>query len=573
MSDSQWLDSRRLIGPNLFWDRPGALLEVAGEQPELSQRIEQWAEISLALMQALDWPGEAIRSRVYPGGALLVLSAPVNTLFTATEVNEEAWTLACSNADAAALDLAIERLQLARDKEAAPAALSIYQAAKSRSRTCLVDELGVSIGSGQYGRFWPLDDLPAIDEIDWQGIADVPTALVTGTNGKTTSVRLLSAMIRAAGISPGLSSTDWIQVGEQVLDHGDYSGPGGARRVLRDARTEIAVLETARGGLLRRGLALERANAALITNIAEDHLGDGGILTLDDLAAVKFMVTKVLGQQGRAVLNWDDVHCRDHGKTLASKITWFSLHRPPADAVRDEDWFWYDGRNLKYNTEGNRGVLIAAEHAPITLGGSARHNIANALAAAATAIALGVPMLAIEQALQTFGESIDDNPGRANLVEIQGIKVLLDFAHNPDGMQLILEAGRSMQAPRMAVIFGQAGDRTDEAIRHLTAKVVEAGPELIVIKEMGEYRRGREPGEIPAVIRSELLRLGVDEDQIAYAETEIEASELAFRWARKGDLLMLFIHSDRDAVLEHLRNISIPTGSRSTPSRSKANRG
>lgn len=557
MSDSPWLDSRRLIGPNLLWDRPGALLEVAGEEPEFSRRIEVWSEFALALMQALEWPGEETRRRVYPGGALLVLSAPVNALFTATEVNEEAWTLACSAAGAAEFDHAVQRLQQALQAEAVAAALAIYQAARKRCQTCLVDELGVSIGSGCRGRFWPLDELPSVDSIDWQGVADVPTALVTGTNGKTTSVRLLSAMIRAAGISPGLSSTDWIQVGEQVLDQGDYSGPGGARQVLRDPRTEIAVLETARGGLLRRGLALQKASVALVTNIAEDHLGDGGILTLDDLAEVKFMVTAVLGTQGTAVLNWDDAHCRAHGKTLAAKITWFSLQPPPGDVAPRDDWFWYDGRQLKYNIAGTQGDLIAAQDAPITLGGSARHNIANALGAAATATALGVPMPAIKQALQSFGQSIDDNPGRGNLVEINGIKVLLDFAHNPDGMQVILEAGKAMGARRMAVVFGQAGDRTDDAIRDLTAAVVEAGPELVVIKEMGEYRRGREPGEILAVIRSELLRLGVENHQIAYAETEIEASELAFHWAREGDLLMLFIHSDRDAVLEHLRKISI----------------
>ena len=555
MSDTLWLDSRRLIGPNLIWDRPGALLEVAGEEPELSRQIDLWSTFSLALMKALDWAGEETRSRVYPGGALLAISAPVNALFTATEVNEEAWTLACVAGGAAEFDSAAQRLGQALRTEAVAEALSIYQAARKRSQTCLVDELGVSIGSGCSGRYWPLDDLPSVESIDWQGVADVPTALVTGTNGKTTSVRLLSAMIRAAGISPGLSSTDWIQVGEQVLDHGDYSGPGGARQVLRDARTEMAVLETARGGLLRRGLALEKASVALVTNIAEDHLGDGGINNLDELAEVKFMVTRVLGEEGTAVLNWDDAYCRAHAETLNAKIFWFSLH-PPPEACTGDAWFWFDGDQLQYRVGDKQGRLIAAEKAPITLAGSARHNIANALGAAATANALGVPMRAIREALGSFGASIDDNPGRGNLVEINGVKVLLDFAHNPDGMQVIFEAGRALGTKRMAVIFGQAGDRSDDAIRDLTARIADAGPDYFVIKEMGEYHRGREAGEIPAIIRSELVRLGVDEDQIGYAETEIEASELAYRWASPGDLLMLFIHSDRDAVLEHLEQVA-----------------
>ena len=149
MSEKSWLDSRRLIGPNLFWDRPGALLEVAGDEPELSRRINLWTRFAVALMQALDWPGEETRSRIYPGGALLVLSAPVNALFTATEVNEEAWTLAGSASAAVEFDAAVRRLREAWQDEAVADALLIYQAAKKRSRTCLVDELGVSIGSGR----------------------------------------------------------------------------------------------------------------------------------------------------------------------------------------------------------------------------------------------------------------------------------------------------------------------------------------------------------------------------------------------------------------------------------------
>jgi UDP-N-acetylmuramyl tripeptide synthase len=548
---NDWLDSRRLIGPNIVWDRPGALLEVAGEGASFDARIDQWRQHCRKLLDGLGWTGEDLKTRQFPGGALLIISAPVNALYTATEVNEDGWTLA--GEDDGDIKAAVTRLKALRDEEADPVALAIHQQAMEQGKTCLVDEHGVSVGMGIRGKHWPADQLPDPANIDWSDFDDIPTVLVTGTNGKTTTVRLLAAMARAAGVTAGLSSTDWIQVGDEVLELGDYSGPGGAREVLRDSRSELAILETARGGLLRRGLALQRARAAVVTNIAEDHLGDGGIDDLKDLAEVKFMVTGVLGREGIAVLNAEDRFCRQHGEQLPGPVAWFGL-APMATGERSEDRYYYlEGGLLRRRIGDQTEDILPVIDAPITLGGSAHHNVANALAACAAAEALDLPMAAIREALQHFGSHIDDNPGRANYLEIGGVQILLDFAHNPDGMKAIFAAGKAMGANRTAVMFGQAGDRTDEAIVDLSAAVVDAGVDFVVIKEMGEYRRGREPGEIPAIIRRELVARGLSEDeQLAYAETEPEAAALAFRWARPGDLLMLFVHSERDAVIDRL---------------------
>jgi UDP-N-acetylmuramyl tripeptide synthase len=551
---TRWLDSRRLIGPNIEWDRPGALLEVAGSGADFERCLLEWRDFAGLLLESLGWASEGLRVREYEGGALLILSAPVNALYTATEVAEAAWLLACGEGD---LEQQVERLLEERDGEADPKALALYISATEKGKTCLVDEHGVSVGMGERGRFWPPEELPNPSEIEWSRIDDIPTALVTGTNGKTTTVRLLSAMVRESGLTAGLSSTDWIQVGDEVLDQGDYSGPGGAREVLRDPRTQVAILETARGGLLRRGLALERAAVAVVTNIGEDHLGDGGINTVDDLAEVKFMVTRVLGREGVAVLNADDARCLAHGMALPGPVAWFSLRGRPEIRPGDRG-YWLDGSDMLRLLDGAHERIIAVADAPMTLGGGARHNVANALAAAAAAEVLGVPLAAVQSALRRFGSDINDNPGRANLVQHGGVRAILDFAHNPDGMQAIFEAGKALSPKRTAVVFGQAGDRTDEAIRDLTRAINRSAPDLYVIKEMAEYRRGRQPGEVPAIIQDELRKAGVPASQIVRAETEPEAAEVAFRWARPGDLLMLFIHSDRDGVLARLAELGSP---------------
>lgn len=549
---SDWLDSRRLIGPNIEWPRPGALLEVAGNGDDFESRLARWTRCAQDLMKRLEWAGEDTRIRRYPGGALLILSAPVDVLYTATEVAEQAWLLSRTEPSQPDLESAAAALRKARDEEADPGALNLWVRARALAKTCLIDEYGVSLGTGVHGRHFPPGAALSPDEVAWEDIDDVPAALVTGTNGKTTTVRLLAAMARAAGHTVALSSTDWIQVGDEVLDEGDYSGPGGARQVLRDPRTELAILETARGGLLRRGLALDRARVAVVTNIAEDHLGDGGILTVDDLAEVKFMVTRVLGETGIAVLNADDPRCRSHGSQLPGPVAWFSLS-PPGDHGRPGDrHYWLEAGQMKRRIHEDVSDIAPVGDLPIALGGGAMHNVANALAAAAAAEAMGVPLASIRQALARFGASIEDNPGRANLVDIGGVRVLLDFAHNPEGMKAILGAGQHLNSPRMAVVFGQAGDRTDAAVRDLTRSVVEAGADYVVIKEMAEYRRGREPGEIPALIRQQLLDSGVSEDAIAQADTETEAATLAYQWAKPGDLLMLFVHAEREAVMARL---------------------
>ena len=303
------LDSRRLTGPNLLWDCPGAVIDVEFDNDENDMDINTWQSQVRRMMDALGWHEERTCVRRFKGGASLAISAPVDALYAATDINDWAFDAVCNIREGRPEpDIGHDARRLAeiiRD-ECNPRLPALRDAAMARNKPILIDTEDVSIGMGRYSRSWPLDDLPNINEVPWDELDSIPVGLITGTNGKTTSVRLSASIARAAGFTVGLSSTDWIAAGDVILDAGDYSGPGGARTVLRDRNVDLAVLETARGGLLRRGLAVTRANAVLITNVATDHLGEFGVHNVDELADVKWVVTRALDDQSTLVLNADD---------------------------------------------------------------------------------------------------------------------------------------------------------------------------------------------------------------------------------------------------------------------------
>jgi cyanophycin synthetase len=376
----------------------------------------------------------------------------------------------------------------------------------------------------------------------------VPTALVTGTNGKTTTVRLLASIARAAGKVAGVSSTDWLSIGDELLDRDDYAGPGGARLILRDQRCELAILETARGGMMRRGLALEHADVALITNIAADHLGDFGIETVDDLADAKFTVDRALDAQSALVLNAQDPLLMARAAQSSARLVLFSLDaRAPAFAAHlaagGTGFVLRRGRLEKVSGDQSEPFL-SAKKMPLSYDGVARHNIANALGAAAVADALGIPLAVIAKGLCALGN--DDNPGRANLYDIGGVTVLLDFAHNPAGLRALLPMVAALPAKRRALVNGQAGDRGDEDLRDFALASADVQFDRIYIKRMDGHARGRESGEVAAIMRQAFLDQGYAAKAIKCVDTELDAARAALRWAKPGDLVLLLSHEKRE---------------------------
>ena len=507
------------------------------------------------MLDAVGWPGERLGVRRFSGGASLALSAPPDALYAATEVNEWACETALAQVRAAPLpdfDGAAERLRETIALERNPRLIALRTAARSRGLTFLSDADFASAGSGRGAVLWPMDALPDPEGVDWSVVHDIPIVLVTGSNGKTTVVRLLAAMIEASGRTAGTTSTDNVRIGRQVLDAGDYSGPGGARLLLRHGQVETAVLETARGGLLRRGLEIERADAAVITNVADDHLGEFGITSLAELAEAKLLVSRAVKDGGTVVLNADDAILRDAAGAVRSAITWFSLEpgrpeiaahlRAGGRAVLAEDGL------LVLAHGGERTAVARLEEVPVTMGGAARHNVANALAAIGAASALGIGEAAIAAALRSFGTAPEDNPGRANVYHIGGVVVVIDYAHNPHGMAALADMTGAMPASRRLVLLGQAGDRTDEGIRDLARAAWTLGPDRVVIKEMERYLRGRRPGEVSALLAGEFFRLGMPASGISVAGSELDAVRDALTWARADDLLLLAVHQDRASV-------------------------
>jgi UDP-N-acetylmuramyl tripeptide synthase len=560
-------DSRRLTGPNIVTDGPAAILDIIIEPGDNADEAAAiWRGHATRMLTAVGWEAR-LEHRVFPGGMSLAFRAPIDALYAATEVNEWAWaaTIAELAEGRGALpdppfEQAVIDLRAEIAEESNPAVLEMHEAARAHDVSFLWDDDRVSIGLGAGSRTWPARAVPDPGSVDLSKIREIPLVQVTGTNGKTTTVRLLAAMVRAAGSMPGTSSTDWIAVGDEVLDRGDYSGPGGAREILRDPRVDVAILETARGGMLRRGLAVERSDVALVTNVAEDHLGEFGVHDLDALAECKFIV----GRAARhLVLNADDPVVRRHGARQTVPITWFTTD--PQDefvlshvAAGGTACLLERGRLVRVS-EGRKHALLEIADVPITLGGAARHNTENALAAIGVAFQLGLGARAIIDGLRGFESTPEENPGRLNEFRIGGARFIVDFAHNPHGVEALLRMAAALPARRRLVTLGQAGDRDDDAIRALARSTWSARPDRVLIKAMTEYLRGREADEIPTILEAELRAAGATDEHIMHTGSELDTAKRAVDWARDGDLVLLITHADRDSVVAYLREKAAAT--------------
>ncbi|HET7126364.1 MAG TPA: Mur ligase family protein, partial [Lysobacter sp.] len=521
-------DSRRLTGANLYFDGPGAALETAPGLGFDAPVLERWRANIARVRAMLGWPEGAIVVREHATGASLAFEAPLDRLYTATEANE--WALYAAldlRADETPVDEesesprphvahfddmeALRQLRELADAEAKPALLALLDASHARGAPAHADDDMLSIGEGATSQSWPLGAVPSPDDVPWPRLHGIPKAVVTGSNGKTTTVRLLAAMLKAHGLRAGYSSTDGLFIDGECVEAGDYSGPVGARTVLRDARVQAAVLETARGGLLRRGLVANDARVAVVTNVSADHFGEYGIHDLDDIAAVKLVVAKSLAPDGLLVLNADDpVLVRNAVSTGAAHIGWFALDFAaarsrglPACGVRD-------GRLILATADGGHALeehdLGEVAAMPLTVGGRAHYNIANIAAASLAAFALDIAPATIAAVLARFGASNADNPGRLQRWTLGDVQVLLDYAHNPDGLRgLLVVAAGLRRGGRMALLLGHAGNRLDEDFRALAAVAAEARPDRVWLKDIGgDYLRGRASGDVAMILRDAL---------------------------------------------------------------------
>jgi UDP-N-acetylmuramyl tripeptide synthase len=574
------------MGANLFFASTGAVLEVVGV-PADDSLIDAWRERVAQAIAHLQWPVSHSIARRHSRGASLAIAAPVDQLFLATEVNEWALCAALIRRDpkrwhrleealvAEALDaagtspspaadippvleesLAFARFVRVSALEARPALRALLAAAAARGLPHVLDESALTLGSGNGGQDFAITTLPDTAEVNWARLHDIPTAIITGSNGKTTTVRLLAACARAHGLRAAYNCTDGVFSGDEVLATGDYSGPAGARRVIRERRAQAAILETARGGILRRGIAVSQANVALVTNVSSDHFGEYGIDDLAGLADAKLTVGALVPADGLLVLNADDALLRAQAGGLAQRfggippLGWFAAS-PDAPALleyqrRGEPTCGvHDGRlHLHHGGAGHDLGSIATM--PLSMNGVATYNIANLAGAALAAAALGIPPATIARVLAQFGANLKDNPGRMMRFDVGGVTVLVDYAHNPDGLRGFLTVAQHLRGGkgRLGLLLGHAGNRKDSDIEELARVAAEFHPDLVIVKETETFLRGRPPGEIPRIIQAELRRRGIPDAALPPASnSEVEAAKAALAWARAGDVLALPVHS------------------------------
>jgi cyanophycin synthetase len=321
--------------------------------------------------------------------------------------------------------------------------------------------------------------------------------------------------------------------------------------VLRDRSVGFAVLETARGGILRRGLAVERADVAVVTNIRADHFGEYGIETADDLAETKLVVARAVCRGGTLVLNADDATLMGaarrlpHAAAARQALFAFDDAHPALVALRACGGSTCAVRHqaLVLNHAGAEHSLGNVAELPLTLGGAARYSVFNLLAATLAGAALGLPLASIARTVARFGADPADNPGRLERWRYRGAVVLIDYAHNPDGLEQLLRAARSLKPARLTLLLGQAGNRDDGAIAELASTAARFAPDRIVIKELSRMLRGREPGEVPALIRRGLLNAGIAPDRIYSEPDEETAARILLDAAEPGDVVVLPVHT------------------------------
>ncbi len=570
------LSSRRLFGPNLYSVAPGAVLDVACTSAQARVAVERWTIEAQSLAAHLLWNEAHTTTRFGRESASLFLEAPADGLLTASDLTEQAWVAAEAWGQRVADDTTtsasithnphvIALLQRAYERERVPLAhvIPLREYARANDMVFSLDDESCAVGSGQ-GVFTLRHAESArlsasARDREARRAHNVPVVLVTGSNGKTTTTRLIAAMARQAGHAVGWSCSDGVYVrGEQVVG-GDYTGPGGARLVLNDRRVAFAVLEAARGGMLRRGLAVNRADAAVITNISADHFGEYGIDTLDDLAQVKSIIARALPAGRPLTLNADDPTLVARGDALADggrSIAWFSRGVLPEAVERVEQGIARCGYGatvqhgrLQLYVEAQWHDLGAVAEMPITLAGHATHNIDNALAAALTATIAGVSPSAIRSTLATFGATSADNPGRLVVRALGGITVILDYAHNPGGIAALCSTAASIPATRRLLLFGQAGDRDDAQLRALADRAWQTQHfDRVIVKEMVSMLRGRATGELPGILRDALLEAGAPTAAVCIAPSEMDGVRDALAWARPGDVLVLGVHISVPAV-------------------------
>ncbi|EJO5346194.1 cyanophycin synthetase [Clostridium botulinum] len=370
---------------------------------------------------------------------------------------------------------------------------------------------------------------------------NIPIVSITGTNGKTTTTRLIAHTLSVSGKKVGMTTTGGIYINNKCIYEGDTTGYYSAKTVLNNKEVEVAVLELARGGLIKAGLPYDLADVGIITNVTEDHLGLGGINTLEDMAYVKSLVGEAVKKDGYVVINADDKVSLNIINRMKSRIILFTKNRNNPIISKyfknknlvvylEEDTIYLESLNEKKE-------IININKVPITLGGKLTYNIENIMAAIAGLISLGVDIGNIRYGLQSFTNEAQ-NPGRFNMYDVHGTNVILDYGHNIEGFKVVLESVKKMEYKRIIGVIGVPGDRTDSSTLKI-GNICGENFDYIYIKEDRD-KRERKNGEIAELLKKGVLETGFKNSKLNTVLDEEEALKKAIEFSEPGDLVIMF---------------------------------
>ena len=382
---------------------------------------------------------------------------------------------------------------------------------------------------------------PIIDMLFPPGIrSTIPLIAVTGTNGKTTTTRLINHILKGAGSTVGMCTTEGVYIKNRLVYPGDMTGPKSHGLVLSDPTIDTAILECARGGILRAGLGYRECNVGVVTNVSSDHLGLKGIETLKQLARVKSIIPQIVRKDGHAILNADDPRVARMERYVRGETIFYSLN-PQNELIRDHKK--NNGISIVLENEQVciykgpwKYPLLPLKDIPITFDGKAAFNIMNTLASVGAAFALGISDENIKAGISTFFPSYSQTPGRTTLEDMLKFRVLIDFAHNEAGYRGLTDFALALPAERRIATVSLPGDRREEDFEHCS-KIISEGFDQIVIFE--SYLRGRKPGEILELYRKYLIETGMDESAITMIPDEKDAVKFALDSAQENDLVVL----------------------------------
>lgn len=378
----------------------------------------------------------------------------------------------------------------------------------------------------------------------------IPIVSITGTNGKTTTNRMISHILRTHGLQVGQTTTGGIFIGNECIEYGDTTGYISAKRVLNNRKIDVAVLETARGGIIRQGLGYEKADIAVFTNLSEDHLGLDNVNTMDELFYVKSLVIEAVKDTGFCILNADDGWIgkameRARGKKIlislyhTNEIIRKHLLNGGSAIYKQMDFLYYAN---SYTAK----EIMKINDIPATINGNLKNNIYNSLCAIGACIALNIPFETIISAMKTFESDTISNPGRFNVFEMNGYKIVLDYGHNYDGYQSTIECLKAIHPNRIIGVIGVPGDRRDEDIIKIAAISAQTFDKIIIKED--RIIRDRKPMDVATILYNAVIDSGISPNQVEIILDEEKALTVAIESAKEGDCILMFYEEFEPAI-------------------------